>query len=109
MKKMICLAYVSLLLFGSMPVKGSTQCDVDWIPGTTSNFCYKVIEKGRTWQDASAYCRQIGSELASISDENEQNFIASLFSTLPSYVFWIGGTKQTQDGSWQWSDNTPFR
>ena len=52
--------------------------DKGWIGYRDS--CYLVVEKEADWTEANAYCRKELAELASIENENEQNF---LFSQLP--------------------------
>ena len=42
--------------------------------------CYLFMKNGVSWNRASQYCASKGGNLASIVDENEQNFV---FSQLP--------------------------
>lgn len=52
-----------------------------WSP--YKNNCFLFMKTGTTWKNARTFCQQQSakSDLASIADENEQNFV---YSKLPS-------------------------
>ena len=78
--------------------------------------CYKVIpagDDGINWFDAQKGCESLGSNLASIHDQNEQDYIFSLVKSA-SFVGkvngpWIGLNRTAPHSQiWQWSDGTSF-
>ena len=61
-----------------------------------------------SWEDARSYCQEnvpynIG-DLASIPDAGTNNLLQTLIQD--AYI-WIGGYRDS-DGSWVWSDGTPW-
>ncbi|KAJ8303421.1 hypothetical protein KUTeg_019817 [Tegillarca granosa] len=50
-------------------------CPANWTDYHSQ--CFKIVREKKTWLEARSYCRKIGGDLASIVDENEQNFILS--------------------------------
>ena len=60
---------------------------------------YKVYTIKKTWADAKAFCESLGGHLATITGEEENNFIMTL--TGDNYCF-LGGTDASSEGSWTW-------
>ena len=58
-------------------------CPGDWI--LWGEFCYLHVKKSKTWQDASSYCENIGGNLASIHDKEENDFVWGKFI----FIFYI--------------------
>ncbi|KAL3836968.1 hypothetical protein ACJMK2_022370, partial [Sinanodonta woodiana] len=73
--------------------------------------CYLFKQVVGTWNDALSYCRQNGLELASIHDENEQNFVYSQLQagTGLDYMnqYWVGLNDMQIQMTFQWTDNSP--
>ncbi|KAJ7997494.1 hypothetical protein DPEC_G00229610 [Dallia pectoralis] len=62
---------------------------------------YHFVNKQKTWTEAQSYCRETYTDLASISDQNDQDSLNSLFTSRGSYSgqAWIG----LKYDSWRWS------
>ena len=58
------------------------------------------------WHDAEAYCQSMGGNLASIESEEELEKIKVHLS--PGYGTWIGGFFEVEEGTWKWSDGSPW-
>ena len=64
------------------------------------------------WFDASLYCQDMGSNLASIHSESDNNEAISLynetckFSTGCSYCCWLGLNDIEFEGIWEWDDGS---
>lgn len=77
--------------------------------------CYKVIStnaSGINWNDAQKSCEGMGSNLVSIHNMNEQNFVVNLVNsnTFAPYLYglWIGLIRTAPHSStWRWTDGTP--
>ena len=62
-------------------------------------YCYFLIAHKRlTWEEAQVYCEEEKSNLVSIHNKEEQNFIRSVSGNA---AVWIGFVKKRD---WQWTD-----
>ena len=52
---------------------------------------YQLIEISMTWEEAKAYCENLGGFLATITTEEEQKFIESVLQVGSRNYYWIGG------------------
>ncbi|XP_042329974.1 macrophage mannose receptor 1-like [Sceloporus undulatus] len=90
------------------PVTVPPPCPKEWHPSPTRNVCFKkfVDEKYRkkTWFEARDFCKEIGGDLASIHNEEEQNI---LYSWDHDYHYWIGLNTLDPDKGLAWSDESP--
>ncbi|EHB04349.1 C-type lectin domain family 4 member F [Heterocephalus glaber] len=59
----------------------------------------------KPWHEAEQFCVSQGAHLASVTSQEEQVRVAGFTST--SY-YWIGLTDRGTEGSWRWTDGTPF-
>ena len=57
-----------------------------------------------SWTEARQFCTDNGADLASIPDEETNDFVLSLIS---SRTF-IGGVLDSSSGAWTWTDGTLF-
>ena len=53
------------------------------------------------WHDAQAFCRSVGGHLATITTQEESDWINKTFST-SLCEYWIGGTDERFEGEWGW-------
>ncbi|XP_052417766.1 macrophage mannose receptor 1-like isoform X1 [Carassius gibelio] len=69
---------------------------------------FKLIGTNMNWYDAQIYCRANYVDLATISDNTENTFLAKVLSDLGILYVWIGLHRTTLIPSipWQWSDNS---
>ena len=59
-----------------------------------------------SWTDAESFCQSwsTGAHLASIHSAEEQKFVQTTF---PQHM-WLGGSDKAKEGTWVWSDGTPW-
>ena len=59
-----------------------------------------------SWTDAESYCQSwsAGAHLASIHSVEDQKFVQTNF---PQDI-WLGGNDLAKEGTWVWSDGTPW-
>jgi hypothetical protein len=63
---------------------------------------FELFYTSKTWHEAEAMCVQRGGHLAMISDQHEQDLLASNSpSSFPDV--WIGFNDQAQEGVWRWA------
>ena len=76
-----------------------------WYMGSFNGHHYYCSTETATWNTANSTCIANGGNLASISSAGENAFLANIL-TLQSA--WIGGSDIANEGTFIWSDNTPF-
>ncbi|CAC5385743.1 MRC [Mytilus coruscus] len=81
-----------------------TKCLNDW--QKFDDWCYKEFSEKRTWFKARDYCRSIGTDLVSVHNEKETNFIISNFTR---NFLWIGLSNFKNNGRYMWSDGTSLK
>nr|XP_005575701.1 PREDICTED: C-type lectin domain family 4 member F [Macaca fascicularis] len=61
----------------------------------------------KSWHEAEQFCVSQGSHLASVASKEEQ-IRAFLVEVTGQAYYWIGLTDRGTEGSWCWTDGTPF-
>ncbi|VDI38134.1 Hypothetical predicted protein [Mytilus galloprovincialis] len=79
------------------------ECPNDW--KTFDNCCYKEFPERRTWFQARDYCRSIGTDLVSVHNERESNFLSKNV-TRTYKIMWMGLSNFQNNGRYVWSDRT---
>jgi cysteine-rich repeat protein len=85
------------------------ECDALGLKNPTNGHCYRVFADPSTRSGASAQCDAWGGaqglgNLVSIADAAEQTFVAAMVTDNS----WIGAGDQVTEGTYTWSDGTPF-
>ena len=103
---------LGLLVFTSSGVASATP--VQWTVASGGNgHLYEVISApGMFWDDAHANALLLGESwnLASVTSQEEQDFIVSLLPEASFYRehYWLGGYQPVAVGSWEWTNGSPF-
>ena len=64
---------------------------------------YKFFEHKMSWHGAKKCCEALGGHLVTISDQNEQDFVAQLPAKLDkANRVWIGLSDRRSEGKWEW-------
>uniref|UniRef100_A0A4W6CCG5 C-type lectin domain-containing protein n=1 Tax=Lates calcarifer TaxID=8187 RepID=A0A4W6CCG5_LATCA len=86
-----------------------TVCPSGWTG--FSGRCFLYVPTPLSWANAERNCQNRGGNLASVHSFNEHHVIQSMIWRLThTYpLTWLGGYDATQEGTWFWSDGTPFR
>ena len=81
-------------------------CPPSWIPN--ADHCYHIVKQTVTRDDASKICKRDSATLASITSENEQQFLAKYRHDqgFGGSHMWIGGKRK--NGTWKWEDGSSF-
>ncbi|XP_062301394.1 galactose-specific lectin nattectin-like [Scomber scombrus] len=89
-------------------IKRSTSCPADWTG--SNNRCFLFVSTVKTWADAEKHCQSHGGNLASVHSFDEHHVIQSMIQKVTqSYpLTWLGGSDAQQEGTWFWSDGSPF-
>jgi cysteine-rich repeat protein len=75
-----------------------------WAIRAATGHAYRLFPGAHPWPEADASCRRVGAHLATVSDSEEQDFVASQ----AAFGFWIGGTDARREGTFEWADGEPF-
>ncbi|XP_056147018.1 macrophage mannose receptor 1 [Lampris incognitus] len=80
-----------------------SQCDQGWRP--YEDRCYYFSSDTKSWPEAHAYCLGHRSNLMSIQDIHERQWVGTQTN---GEIFWIGLNDLSVEGVWEWSDRTQF-
>lgn len=72
---------------------------------------YKRFDSPVTWQQAKAGCDSRGAHLATLTTQQENDFVLTQFvlgSTEASQGVWLGGTDEQLEGTWRWITGEPW-
>lgn len=81
------------------------------IPSTAVEFnghYYQVYDESMTWTEAKKYCGSLGGHLATITSQEEQQFIESQLVNGQKSCYWLGGTDSAVEGKWNWITGEEF-
>lgn len=67
---------------------------------------YEVFEMNLTWDEAKAYCENLGGHLATITSEEEQNVVYDLLENGEYGAYWLGAN--VSNGKWNWITGEEF-
>jgi len=81
----------------------NTQLDED-----DKNIVFKVFNKNLDWTKALEHCKNLGGDLASIHSDEENTAIKNLLSKNSACRDVLLGLYYENDGTFRWSDSTPF-
>lgn len=69
---------------------------------TFQGHSYQVFDASLTWEEAKAACAAKGGHLATITSQEEQDFVSNLLSSHSKFFYWIGASDARQEGTWEW-------
>lgn len=97
-----------VLTWRSLPQAVRTVCPRGWVShvmdGTNTVYCYLVRRNTHTWYMARKDCLNSDSDLLSIKNDKEQEFVTK--HLLAESFMWIGYNDLEREGAWAWSDRT---
>ena len=67
---------------------------------------YHYIDERKTWKDAQSYCREHHSDLATISNMEDNNIALKSKTNSTENFVWIGLNYNNPQGAWRWSDSS---
>ncbi|KAL7374901.1 hypothetical protein ABVT39_008882 [Epinephelus coioides] len=96
---------LSASLSSSEGTEQASPCPPPWL--LFGHRCFRFYPVWSSWSTANSLCSQTGSDLVSLHTPEERQFVLQLAST--HTPVWLGGYQVQQNGSWFWSDDSPFR
>jgi len=61
---------------------------------------FKIYDIITDWQTAKDYCESLGGHLATITSEDEQNYVQNMIKNANKNEYWLGASNS--GGEWQW-------
>ncbi|XP_040887626.1 uncharacterized protein LOC121177372 isoform X2 [Toxotes jaculatrix] len=107
---MVCVL-VPLFLIGTFSSVSSagwepaSLCPHQWL--LFGQRCFAFYPVWSSWSNAKSLCSQTGSDLVALHTPEERHFVRQITNT--HVPVWLGGHQAEQNGSWFWSDSSPFR
>ena len=82
------------------------SCEEPWVKN--GDHCYYWSMMEANWTQAEDYCRSGGGHLASVNSNATNEFILRELNKRSNSQLWIGGTDKGEQGSWNWTDCSPW-
>ncbi|MDR0372129.1 MAG: bacterial Ig-like domain-containing protein [Nitrososphaerota archaeon] len=76
--------------------------DADLEPVLFNAHWYVVFDIGMTWHQAKALCEQLGGHLATVTSQEESDFIYHLIQNHDKEHYYLGGTDEDTRHQWRW-------
>ncbi|XP_022088435.1 uncharacterized protein LOC110978072 [Acanthaster planci] len=71
------------------------------------DYCYDIVLTKKTWADADKDCKNVGAELVSVLNDDEQSFMSVRINVVKQRV-WMGLNDKASEGTFVWTDNSKF-
>ncbi len=69
---------------------------------------YLVVYEPATPEEAERFCAAFGGHLATVTSEEENNFLKTLFEEKREVAYILGGTDRNTEGVWEWMNGEPW-
>lgn len=87
---------------------GLCYADSSRIQNPGNGHWYQRVDNTMPWHAAKSFCESIGGYLATITSQEENDFVyGNLASNSPQWC-WLGATDEEQDGVWKWVSGEPW-
>uniref|UniRef100_F6TGD6 C-type mannose receptor 2 n=1 Tax=Ciona intestinalis TaxID=7719 RepID=F6TGD6_CIOIN len=98
----------SVVDMNSVTTQAPQTCgDASWLYFNGS--CYYFSNRKRmAYYDARKYCQSMSSDLTSVENIEEQNYLHQQIQRLILSEWWIGLDMNNRDNSFRWADGKPF-
>lgn len=67
---------------------------------------YLLYRSQKSWRDSHQIAQEYGASLASVGSAEDLAWLQETFDS-PT-IIWLGGTDSSEEGNWQWLDQTDF-
>ena len=62
----------------------------------------------RSWNQAEQQCQDIFGQLASVTSDTIHQYVLEGMKRRDLDFVWLGGTDKDKEGTWKWTDGSPF-
>lgn len=108
--KVIAMLMVALMLLSVM-APAAVAVEIPEFGTKTAEFnghTYVLVDESMTWKEAKAYCEEKGGYLATVTSQEEQDFITGLIEGGTKCQYWLGATDEGHEGYFRWITGEPF-
>ena len=98
MKKILIITLLTIIIIAQTSV-------AQRIYNPINGHLYEKFDTPMTWDDAKAYCESLDGYLATVTSQEEQNWI---WNTLYPYRCNFGATDAEEEGVWKWVTGEPW-
>lgn len=107
MKKLyLFLTCLFALLLCGMSVEAQAADKIPDGAVTFQGHSYYKFDNDMSWQEAQAYCTELGGNLATLTTKEENDFVMSLLSEHSYDAYWLGAF--VTDTGWEWVNGEAF-
>ena len=108
-KRLTAVLLTTALMIGACIAGVSSSVSAEeYTTYTLKGHRYAVIEKEMKPLEAEEYCKSLGGHLATVTSQEEQEFIAGIAAKVDYRDFWIGGSDEGAEGVWYWLNGEPW-
>lgn len=104
LKKLFVMAGILMVVFGADEMKVSASTTATYVSGVENynGHSYIVFEDVKTWLGAKEACEVLGGHLATITSEEELEFVNSLKGLRSRTNYWLGAWQPSEEEGWTW-------
>lgn len=110
-KKRFVSVFVFLFVIAFIRIPAAAASAVPSEMGNIAIFeghSYKVFAGQMSWTEAQSYCQEQGGHLATITSQDEMDFVSRLEGLKRGYNYWLGGSETETEGVWEWVTGEPW-
>lgn len=97
------IRWVSLaVLFLYASLYASAYADSPRIQNSNNGHWYQRFDETMTWHNAKSHCESLGGHLATITSQQENDFVYNNLASTSPHISWLGATDEAQEGIWKW-------
>jgi hypothetical protein len=95
------LGIIALVILLPLLMAKTALADSTTIIHPGNNHSYQLIDAEKTWRDAKIYCENHGGYLATLTSQEENDFVYDRVAEDEKSI-WLGGTDRNVEGKWEW-------
>lgn len=80
----------------------SAYADSPRIQNSNNGHWYQRFDETMTWHNAKSHCESLGGHLATITSQQENDFVYNNLASTSPHISWLGATDEAQEGIWKW-------
>jgi len=88
---------------GSLQISRSMRLRNPW-----NGHEYERFDTSMTWHGAKSFCESKGGHLATLTSQEENDFVYTNLAVPSPYIPWIGATDEAAEGVWTWVTGEPW-
>lgn len=91
-----------------LTVGGFEDDDLPLLQNPSNGHWYGLFDQNCSWHEARDFCQMKGGYLATLANQDENDFVLNRLLATGPYVGWLGATDEVSEGTWVWVTGEPF-